>query len=132
MKKMFATGIMLVVLLGGAFAFFGAGMGKGIGERASEVSDEIHFEMMKAMQGGDYSTAKELQDSYGIGPSWLADEKVVLLKTQMHEAVEDGDYETFSTLREQMKENIPEFGKRMGKGMRRNGTGFGCPYAQSQ
>jgi hypothetical protein len=111
------VGMVLIALIGSTFAFFGQRMNR------EDVSEQTQFEMMRALQTGDYSTAKSLQTEYGIGPHWLvnADNELIELKTEMYKMIEQKDYETASKLKEQIQQKMQTIAKESGFEKRTNG-----------
>ena len=146
MKKLFAVGLMLAVLLGGTYAFFGHGMGFGpMGSQ--DLSDEVRFDMMSAMHNSDWEAYSALAEENGIelkGPGM--NEESFALRAQMNQALEDGNYEEFSALREKMQEQQRAYMEENGieapqgrnGGMGGYGRGFekgefgGCPFADGE
>lgn len=140
-RKLFAAGLMLVALFGGAFAFFGYGMGFGL-MGSQDVSDEVRFDMMGAMHNGDWNAFSALAQENGIEMMDGMDEESFALRASMNEALESGDYETYSAVQEQMREKREAFaaengfegrGKGMGnngRGMHREGGFDDCPFAE--
>ncbi len=112
------VGIVFIALIGSTFAFFEQRT-----NNKKDVPEQIRFEMMHALQAGDYSTAKSLQIEYAIGPHWLAiaDDELIELKSEMYKMIEQKDYETVAKLKEQIQQKMQTIAKENGFENRTNG-----------
>lgn len=72
----------------------------------ANVTEEVRFDMISAMQTGDYESAKEIYETYGFGPKWLENEEMVLLQKQIYDAVASKDFSTYSSLMGQLHEKM--------------------------
>ena len=79
----------------------------------ANYNEERHDAMEAAMDAGDYNAWKELHEEYGHGKIMdVVTEENFDRFVEMHEAMEDGDYETASEIRSELG-----LGQGRGKGL---------------
>ncbi|MFA6489645.1 MAG: hypothetical protein WCT52_03090 [Candidatus Micrarchaeia archaeon] len=139
----------ILALAGVAFAAQGwenAGMGNGMGNAAS-LNPAEHEQFQAAVETGDFAAATALHGQYGFGGRMFEslDAKSFAKFSEMHNAMQSGDYEKAQEIRAELRAD-GGFGTGKGAGQNagsgrqnaagagrgmRAGVSGGCPYANS-
>ncbi|MCC7569778.1 hypothetical protein KO465_00345 [Candidatus Micrarchaeota archaeon] len=130
MKWNMIFGIFAVLCLAGAaFAINSEAL-----KNSERAPKEAQIELMKAMHEGDFATAKQIHEEFGIGNRKMAgaNQEIFDLRVQMKDAINKGNYELAYEIKQELREISgqrmpPASFKGLHDGPKRMGNMENCP-----